>query len=735
MLFIFFQLQAMEVIKPAYGFLQETDSKLEIPHDRLLEKNEIIKYILPDLQKSISTHDDLISYLKDQFKKRYYFNWSNFENNFASYQKTYPNQETKHQRIANYHTERYPADTQWILPYVNLLNKEVTAYELRHIARQQKSLDMTLIHYYKNRNSSNLRYFIEQVSSLNNAFLEGKYDQAGNGVYESFRAGKRIHNWLFCHAAYFSDPEYSIENQSLLIRTFLHHGAILYKNLPVYRPGNHHTRGLVALFEIATLFSDFNESKKWQEHAVKGIIEHMRHEINDDGFQFERSVHYHKGDIENYFRIYQLAKRSKTELPEEFKLTFQKMFDALIVLAQPNKTLPVLQDDTDNPYSEFNEMGDAFYLASMMYNDQRYGYFASKKPSSKFYWLMNEKETNYKSLTNIAPELSSSELDGTGYYIMRDGWDESSMQMVISAGVSDVKPDHQHGDILGVTAFGFGTELLPNYQVAYKYPDFSFLKNSWVKNVALVDSQVQGQKWKGNRGGSGFGKWKQLPKPNVLAWVKTDNFDYFAGTHDGFSNLDIKYIREIIFVKGKYWLVTDSFEGDESHTYQQVWQGKFTIDSKNKISRSVNTESKFSIIQLDDNKYSFDQKEFREKRNTVFSIKKNNGFVFNTMLYPSSKKRKSFEEIKNPVLKFETDARLVFEAGNGFLLIDATSIKTQNGQIKIPAVSKVFIEQKADSIQLTLLAPKSISCNKKENEFSNWHNFDWQPGELTPLNL
>jgi short-subunit dehydrogenase len=44
------------------------------------------------------------------------------------------------------------------------------------------------------------------------------------------------------------------------------------------------------------------------------LAEHLRKEINKDGFQFERTVHYHLSDIGNYFYVYQLVKNSNLKV-------------------------------------------------------------------------------------------------------------------------------------------------------------------------------------------------------------------------------------------------------------------------------------------------------------------------------------------------------------------------------------------------------------------------------------
>ena len=146
----------------------------QIPADRILGKDELIHYLKTDVTDLLNSknsekdlHDALILYLHEKLKTRFYFNGSEFKNQFKTYQKTFPKQQKKHLSLAEYHTSRYAVETQWQRPYKNLLNDQVTAYELRHIARQQKSSDMALMHYYQNQQSDYIDYFSGQVASLN----------------------------------------------------------------------------------------------------------------------------------------------------------------------------------------------------------------------------------------------------------------------------------------------------------------------------------------------------------------------------------------------------------------------------------------------------------------------------------------------------------------------------------------------------------------------------------------
>jgi hypothetical protein len=592
-------------------------------------------YHLRDTGDTSRALDSLTEYFKAKCAERYYFDWKIFRERFKEYQNTYPEMQRIHFKLAASQMEKFPAETKWILPFKDLEGNDVSAYELRHLARQQKSFDIALTYYYQEENPEYLDYFVRQVADLNRAFTEGAYDDAGNGIYEAYRGGRRIQNWLFCYNTYLSSTAFNQSEQRLLIRTFLHHGAQLFKRTRKRQYGNHHTKGLVALFEIAALFPEFAVSKEWMEHAINGLVWHISHEVNSDGFQFERSVHYHNGDIDNYFRAYQLALINKISLPEMYHQQFRKLFESLVKIAQPDRKLPVLQDDTDSPYDVQNSMKEVMILGTIVFRDPVFKFFSGDTISSDVYWLLRRDQLQETAnLSTKLPETLSCELPETGYYIMRNGWDDRAVYMVVTAGLSDKKPDHQHGDMLGIVSYANGHEILPNYQVKYSDPDYPFFKNSWVKNLALVDNKVQGRGWKSNAGKSGFGKWTTLPVPKVIAWQKYERFDHFIGTHNGFDSLDTRYFREIFFFHEGFWIIIDRFNSDERHVYQQIWQGKFEVVQSGLWEKKYADGTGLSLLQIEDIAPNTREMDFQIGSNTIFDSPDKENFRFMTVLMP-----------------------------------------------------------------------------------------------------
>lgn len=155
-----------------------------------------------------------------------------------------------------------------------------------------------------------------------------------------------------------------------------------------------------------------------------------------------------------------------------------------------------------------------------------------------------------------------------------------------------------------------------------------------VKNVALVDDQLQGKQWSGNKGGSGFGKFKELPAPKVIVWRSTPAFDLFAGSHNGFENDGIQYSRQVIYLKDAFWVVKDNFHSTHSHTYKQVWQGHYTTEYAPHLLRSTFVNGAgFDILQLNQTDTIY-QTGKQGKSSTVVTRSTSDNYNFITLLYP-----------------------------------------------------------------------------------------------------
>lgn len=160
------------------------------------------------------------------------------------------------------------------------------------------------------------------------------------------------------------------------------------------------------------------------------------------------------------------------------------------------------------------------------------------------------------------------------------------------------------------------------------------MKNSWVKNVALVDNYLQGQQWISNHARTGFGIWKQLPEPTIHYWISDNNFDFFKGSHNGFDTLNVSYTRSILFYKPFCWIVIDEFNGKQPHSYQQIWQGRYTIDDQYNKAISVNQNSRLYPLQADPTRMNIGNRKNFWTESVVFEKLGVLDYAFITLIDP-----------------------------------------------------------------------------------------------------
>ncbi|MBX9888620.1 MAG: heparinase II/III family protein [Flavobacteriaceae bacterium] len=729
-----------------YGLFSVSISSQNIPTDKIIANNELVNFLTPEAIKELeggktNSTSHLAHYFREKFSERYFYDYKTSDTRFKTYGQLYPDVKSGHIERAVDHMSKFAATAPWKLPFNYLNGEPVNAYAMRHLARQHKMVDIAFYYRYEGRKVEYLSYFKNQLRSLNTALAANKYEtiEDGNGVYEAFRSGYRVLNWLHIHNQFLGESAYTDEDQLLTIATLLQHASSLYETNPEFVPGNHQTRGMSALAMLSILFRDFKDADKWNARAMGLLEQHLSKEINKDGFQFERSIHYHISDIDNYYYVYQLAKNSKIAVPPFWENKLKSLFETLTKIAYPDKSAPVFSDDTNEVWAEKNDISGALTLGYLLFNDPQMGYFANNKVASDMFWYLNNSQL--KMLDQIKatkPEFKSVTFPETGYYIMREGWDKDDAVMAISNGLDPEKPDHQHGDMLGIQAMANGQIVLPNYQIRYSLKDYELFKNSMVKNVALVDNEMQGKGYEGNQGGSGFGKFKVLPQPKTITWKTNNQLDLYVGSHDGFENKGVTYSRQIIYLNHDFWIVKDNFKSINSHTYKQVWQGHYSYEkAPNLLRSSFNDGSGLDIFQLVATE-SVSKSGKNGKEWSVVTKQANNNFSFITALVPFKKfDDRINDENEIPALKgweqnqskwtSDGSQTTTLSKGDATLFFSARTLKYNTIGIFLESEGDLYISENESTFTIQSLSDAAVQMTVTTKKSKN--KFVLEPGE------
>ncbi len=593
-----------------------------VPRNRIVTNAELFRLLdvgspgLEGIDRVLATGDTtgalhvLARVLRERPQPRYFFIPADVRSRVARFREEYPAVAARVIAQADDFIRVYGADVDWRVPGADRLGRPHTPNTVRLLARQWQAENIALAYYLRGDDTAMVTFLRVHVRDFVADYEAGRAETGGNDIFERFYAGHRIRNWMMMHRLLLGTPAWTDDDQILMLKVFLLHAAKLSDVCRKFNWGNHQLVGLTGLFETTLMYPEFAVMRKWNAQSLALIEEHLRREIASDGFQFERASHYFKLDIVNYFRVVRLAGLNGLALPPVFAERFHRMFDAIVALARPDGSLPVLQDAQDT-YAGKQEgtsaregLGEArsanaaelaepeedvfMSLGAVLFRDPVYRYFGAREFPAAFFWTMDTSaDAIYRSLPETPPTIGSTALRETGYYVMRSGWNRDARYLVIDGGLAHDKPDHTHGGVLGLAAAAYGIDVLPTYRVRYSDPAYRDMKNSLVKNVALADTLLQGRSWKGNAANTGFGIWRILPHPTVNAWLPGRAFVLFSGTHDGFDTIGVVYARSVLFVFGEYWIVTDEFSASSPHLYEQIWQGSFAATDAGRAVSSV----------------------------------------------------------------------------------------------------------------------------------------------------
>ena len=183
----------------------------------------------------------------------------------------------------------------------------------------------------------------------------------------------------------------------------------------------------------------------------------------------------------------------------------------------------------------------------------------------------------------------------SGYYAMRDGWDEAAQYLSMDAGPFGT--NHQHGDKLSITVSADGAPFIVDpgtslYTSAEPGPRHD-LRLGFLHNVITVNGIDP------NTG------WDRHYAFDVLEnrWVTNPVYDFLEGTYEFRNNLlDAMWRRSVFFVKGDYWIMLDALYGDGEHEVEsnlQFWIGnEVDLSAPNRATATSPNGASLDVVQV-----------------------------------------------------------------------------------------------------------------------------------------
>ena len=381
-----------------------------------------------------------------------------------------------------------------------------------------------------------------------------------NSSWRRIEAGIRAENWIKGFEYVKNSTHIKPQFFALFISSLYQHGEFLASNFSNFsKTSNWGVIEFHGLFNLSLFLDVFTISEVWKSTAINNLSTCMELQILEDGSQWEQSPMYHNEVFHCYLNVNLLAQRFNIPLPKNIVQKTVAMAYANIAWQKPNFKQPMLGDSDDT------DIRDLITLAAVIF----------KEPTLKSrgfeyidydntFVLDPQQKQAYQSLKVQQPTFSSIYQEASGDFYMRSSWDSNANYA--SFHIKKLGGGHGHDNLLHINLFGNGRDYLVDpgryTYVNNKWRDY--FKSSNNHNSLEVDglpNSIYNDSWSNT-----------FEAIAVNQFTKTTaTFDYAEATNYAYNRLEdpVSTKRRILFLKPDVWLIVDSFNGKESHTYTQ----------------------------------------------------------------------------------------------------------------------------------------------------------------------
>jgi len=351
-------------------------------------------------------------------------------------------------------------------------------------------------------------------------------------------------------------------------------GCHIERFLSTYFSPNTHLLGEgVGLFFIGLLCPGIPSARRWQEGGWKIILREAQRQVRQDGMHFEQSMYYHTYALDFFLHSLILAKLNDIAIPQNLYRTVEKMLEVTSALAA-SEHLPRFGDDDggrlfDPSRNRSKHLLDPLIPGAVLYDRPDFKARTSHATEELLWLLGREGLRRFDELPARNPENVSLALAASGTYVMR-GSGPSSYQLVVDAGPQGAgRGGHGHADALAVQVSGNGKPLLIDpgtFTYADARGERDCFRGTAAHNTVLVDGYSQADP-------AGPFEWTGRANGTAEFWVAGNAFDFFVGSHTGYSRLScpVRHRRYVFHLKSRFWVIRDVLEGTGLHKAEVSW--------------------------------------------------------------------------------------------------------------------------------------------------------------------
>jgi len=298
---------------------------------------------------------------------------------------------------------------------------------------------------------------------------------------------------------------------------------------------NHQSHGALAMLYLSTLFNHTDTNGELLSNAIRILTHHLDNAHYNDGGNIEQMFGYFPFQTSIFRDMYLLCSANNIKYPENLIPMLHKMTNYISVMAQPNQTMPPLNDSYAMGIIPSVEILNGILGTDITSESKISVYY----PDTQIAVMRNHPGTNNNSwylLLNPARRIGS----------------------------------HSHAGRLGIYLWLNNRAVLIEAGCCnYDKP----IKNSWYRtskahNTVLIDG-VQDAESSSN---VEYAK-KRETENRITEWIDNPNYKYckMVSPADDPTNLNVKWERSVALIRDEFAIIYDSFSSSEEHKYETLF--------------------------------------------------------------------------------------------------------------------------------------------------------------------
>ena len=301
-----------------------------------------------------------------------------------------------------------------------------------------------------------------------------------------------------------------------------------------------------AVMNMAVMMPEFKKVQEWQNEALSEVNRLLGGMLADDGVDVEMDPSYHIGVISIFYTIHQvLAANGKTDLlPSDYFAKLKKGVYFIRDLMYP-----------DYSVEDFNDTRSSSWTKSVLTKHfATYQYMFPDDPTLE--WFATDRKSG------SAPTEQLSIYSTSGYSMLRTGWMQSDMMMVLKNNANPREYAHCQNDNGTISLYRNGRHFLPDTGVyTYGGSDADDALREQFRATKMHNTLTLDGANSVNDNAQLCGVFKKSAETDVYDMVHVSNQSYKALNHE----------RHVYRIKDGFFVIVDQAFGSATGNVELNW--------------------------------------------------------------------------------------------------------------------------------------------------------------------